>query len=413
MKFSDPIYPIVAGVGSALLVLVLVLGGLWINREQVLVSVIEDSLRLDSPSTGGGGASSGLAGLLSGEKTIVEVVGEANPAVVSVIGTKEVAVNRLPEVFLDPFFGDFFERFGVLPPPSQPETTERRQVSGGSGFFVSADGLVVTNRHVVADSEADYEIFTGDGRSFSAEVIARDAVLDIAILRVEAKNSPYLRFGDSDEIQLGQTVVVIGNALGEFQNTVSVGVVSGLSRSIVAGDALGSTELLDEVIQTDAAINPGNSGGPMLDLNGNVIGVSVAVASGSENIGFALPASSVAQVVESIKTHGEIIRPYLGIRYVRVTPEISRQRGLPVDYGALIIGNENYPAVVAGSPASRAGLLEGDIILEIDGVVLDHRHNLAGVIRQKKIGETISLRVRRDSREIDLRATLDRMPAEF
>jgi len=232
--------------------------------------------------------------------SVVQAVQKANPAVVSIVITKDVPVieryyERVPNPY--DFFGDFFSI-----PRYRENGTEEREIGGGSGFFVSADGLIVTNQHVVSDKEAEYTVYTNDGKKHPARVAAQDERQDIALIKIDQElgsDYPYLTFGESKNLDLGQTVIAIGNALGEFRNTVSVGVVSGLSRSIIAGSSVGTIEELNEVIQTDAAINPGNSGGPLLDLQGNVIGVNVAVAVGSQNIGFALPSDVVKGAVES------------------------------------------------------------------------------------------------------------------
>ena len=203
-----------------------------------------------------------------------------------------------------------------------------------------------------------------------------------------------MTLGNSDSLEVGQSVIAIGNALGEYRNTVSVGVISGLARSITAGDNSGHTEVLDHVIQTDAAINPGNSGGPLLDLSGKVIGVNVAIAQDSQSIGFALPVNSIKGAVESVKATGKIVRPYLGVRYIAVNPEIKEKNNLTVDYGVLVKqgATQSDLAVIPGSPADKAGIVENDIILEVDGVKLDENTGLASVIRQKKIGQVIKLK---------------------
>jgi len=234
--------------------------------------------------------------VFSQESSVVNTVKKTNPAVISIVITKDVpkyeAYNNPNQInpFGDPFgiSGLFFNI-----PQYRQNGTEKKQVGGGSGFLVSPDGLIVTNKHVVSQTNVDYSVFTNDGKKHEATVVARDPLLDIALLKITGSNYPHLTLGNSDSLLTGQTVIAIGNALGEFRNTVSVGVVSGLARSITAGDSSGNIELLDHVIQTDAAINPGNSGGPLLDLQGRVIGVNVAVAQGSQNIGFALPINSV------------------------------------------------------------------------------------------------------------------------
>nr|MCW1892225.1 PDZ domain-containing protein [Candidatus Uhrbacteria bacterium] len=220
-------------------------------------------------------------------------------------------------------------------------------------------------------------------------------------------------FGDSDKIEVGQTAVAIGNALAEFRNTVSVGVISGLSRSITAGDGMGSSERLDGVIQTDAAINPGNSGGPLLDLDGNVIGVNVATA-GAENIGFALPANTVKTVAAAVQKDGKISRPYLGIRYIPIDADLKKRNTLSVDYGVLVVRGDQISdlAVVPGSPADKAGIVENDIVLTIDGEKIDETHALATLLRKKNIGDTITLTVLHKGSEKTVDVKLEAFPGE-
>lgn len=396
---------------SSLLTLVLVAGVAYLTKDRIteyLTSSVRSELstQLQEPATK-------RTVIETVEDRVVDTIAEANPAVVSIVVTKDVPVyERYYEQF-DPF-GGFFGGFSV--PRVREQGTEEREVGGGSGFIVSADGLVVTNRHVVADPSAQYTAVLSDGANATATVVARDPVLDIAILQIESaddRSFPYLEFGDSRSLQVGQTVIAIGNALAEFDNSVSSGIVSGLSRSIIAGDGRGMNERLDEVIQTDAAINPGNSGGPLLDLQGRVIGVNVAVSRGAENIGFALPAHAVEQVVRSVQEHGEIVRPYLGVRYTMITPRMVELNDLPVEYGALIIRGETADelAVVPGSPAAAAGLTEGDIILSIDGVSLQDT-SLAQAIRGLPVGEPISVRIFRDDEEITQSVVLEQRNVE-
>jgi serine protease Do len=353
--------------------------------------------------------------LVTQESLVIDAVKRTRPAVISIVITKDVPVIEQYYEEINPFFDFFGDDFGFRVPRYREKGVEPREVGSGSGFLISPDGLAVTNRHVVNDEDASYTAFTNDGEKHEVEVIAKDPFFDIAIIKLKGKGEgeyAYLSFADSDTIQVGQTVIAIGNALGEFRNTVSVGVVSGLSRSIIAGDESGRSELLDEVIQTDAAINPGNSGGPLLNLNGRVVGVNVAVARGSENIGFALPANIVKTIVESVEQHGKIVRPFLGVRYMVITKELKEKNKLPVDYGMLIVRGENPGelAVVPGSPADKAGLVENDIILEVDGVKLDGDKTLASVIRRKQVGDTIKLKVLSKGEEKIITATLEEMP---
>lgn len=344
---------------------------------------------------------------------VTDVVAEVNPAVVSIVITEEVPI--IEEYYENPF-EDIFgsdSPFGFSIPRYRQNGTEEQEVGGGSGFLISSDGYVVTNAHVIISDEADYSVLLNDETSYEAEVIATDEVLDVALLKIETDEAlPYVEFGDSDELELGQGVIAIGNALGEYRNTVSTGVISGLSRSIVASNGYSAPETLDNVIQTDAAINPGNSGGPLLDFAGRVVGINVAVASGSENIGFALPANAVRDSIESMKENGRVIRPYLGVRYIPVTESVQEKNSLEVDYGALILRGEERDelAVLPGSPADKAGLEEYDIILEIDGERIDEEHTLESLIRDKQVGDTIELKVLHDGDEKTIDIKLEERP---
>lgn len=352
----------------------------------------------------------------SREQVIVNIVEKVNPAVVSVVVTKDVPIiERYYEDYGgtgNPFFDEFFG-FGFQQPQYRENGTQEREIGGGSGFFVSADGLVVTNRHVVDDPEANYTILTNDGDQLDAEILAIDPSIDIAILKVEEGDFTYLDFAQSEDVKVGQTAIAIGNALAEFRNSVSVGVVSGLSRSIVAGSGFGQAESLDNVIQTDTAINPGNSGGPLMNIRGEVIGVNVAVAQGSENIGFALPADIVSRIVESVKENGEIVRPYLGVRYIPVTEGLAERNNLDIDYGSLVQRGETREelAVMPGSPADKAGLRENDIILAVDGKQITLDHSLATILREKEVDQTIELKVFRAGEEITVSVTLEKAPS--
>lgn len=354
---------------------------------------------------------------LSSEEAVVQAVEKSNPAVVSIVVTQDVPIieqfyEDTPAAPFEDFFGnEFFTPFRFRVPQYRERGTQEQEVGGGSGFLVSADGLIATNRHVVDLEEADYTVFTSDGTKHAAQVVARDPVNDLAIIKIEGTNFPFLEFADSDALKVGQTVIAIGNALAEFQNTVSVGVVSGLSRSILAGDRVGRTEQLEEVIQTDAAINPGNSGGPLLNLEGKVVGVNVAVALGSQNVGFALPANILREVVESVEATGRIVRPFLGVRYTMLTPALAEQEQLPIQQGALIVAGEGESAIVPGSPAAAVGLQEGDIILEINGIKLDEKNSLARQIRDHTAGTVITLKYWRTGQEHQTQATLGEAPA--
>jgi serine protease Do len=273
---------------------------------------------------------SGYAPQTVEEQKVVSAVKEVSPAVVSIVVTKDVPVME-----------QYYERdfFGNPVPMYRQNGTEKKEVGGGTGFIISEDGLVVTNKHVVLDESADYTVFTNSGRKFEAKVLARDPVQDLAILKIDqtqqvdengnysVEKFPVVKLGDSDNLEIGQTVIAIGNALGEFRNTVSSGVVSGLGRKITASDSSGAlVETLENVIQTDAAINKGNSGGPLLNLKGEVIGINTAVASGAQSIGFALPINKVKRAIEQVKNTGEIIYPFIGVRYVLINEQVKQEK---------------------------------------------------------------------------------------
>ncbi|MDP3975156.1 MAG: trypsin-like peptidase domain-containing protein [Candidatus Jorgensenbacteria bacterium] len=336
------------------------------------------------------------------EEAVVKAVETAAESVVSIVISKDVAV--IEQCPYDPFSGippefrDFFGGgFGGFTAPCE-RGTELRDVGGGSGFLVSADGLVVTNKHVVADTKAAYTVFTNDGKKFQAEVVARDPLQDLAVLRIQGTGFTPARLGNSDTLKLGQTAIAIGNSLGEFRNTVSVGVISGLARTITAsGEGVG-TEVIQGVIQTDAAINLGNSGGPLLNLKGEVVGISVAVASGAENIGFAIPINRATRAIESVKKTGTISTSYLGVRYKMV------------EGGALVRGTAEGPGVIPDSPAADAGLRAEDLILAINGEKLTKENPLGAVIQKYNAGDAVTLSIRRGEAALSIPVTLGERP---
>lgn len=346
---------------------------------------------------------------VSQEELVVAAVKKATPSVVSIIITKDLPVMEQyfqeynpfgNDDFFKQFFGeDFFAPFQI--PQYRQKGTEKKEIGGGTGFIVSSDGLILTNSHVVSDTEAEYTVLTNEGEKISARVLARDPIEDLAVLKIERNNLPVVELGNSDNIQIGQTVIAIGNALGEFRNTVSVGVISGLKRSISANTSFGQKENLSEVIQTDAAINPGNSGGPLLNLKGQAVGINVAMAQGAENIGFSLPINKAKRDIEQVKQKGKIVYPFLGVRYIVINSQIKEQNNLPVDYGALILRgeNENELAVIPGSPADKAGLVENDIILEINGQKITQESPLVQLIMKYQPNETVSLKILHQGQE--------------
>ncbi len=352
------------------------------------------------------------------DSLLVDLVEKNSPGVVSVVITKDVPIIRQQP--LNPFggFPFFFGPEGLPSPLEEENETREQQVGSGSGFFVSSDGLIVTNRHVVSDMDASYTIITKGGTEYPATVLARDPNNDIAVLKIEAKNKdevfPTLTLGDSDAIKVGQTAIAIGNPLGEFANSVSRGIISGLGRNVDASSGFGEEERLSNIIQTDAAINPGNSGGPLFGLNQAVIGVNVAVAQGAENIGFALPINSVKRVIEEVRTTGRISTPYLGVRHALVNASIQAENNLPEEYGALVIRGQSVTdlAVLPNSPADKAGIREGDVILEIDGTKIDEDHPLGSLIGNHKVGDEVTVKILSKGDTKDIRVRLEERPQE-
>jgi len=281
--------------------------------------------------------------------------------------------------------------------------------AAGTGFIITSDGLILTNKHVASDLTAAYTVVTYDGTAYDAKVQSKDPVYDLAVLKIEARNLPVVDLGDSSDLQIGQYVVAVGNALGQFSNTVTAGIISGKGRQIDASSETGvGSETLSGLLQTDAAINPGNSGGPLVNLAGQVVGINTAVASGAQGIGFAIPINSAKADIDSIKSTGAIVRPYLGVRYVEITPDIAKANELAVDYGALIQGaGLGSPAIVSGSPADKAGLMENDIITEVNGTKIDQNNSLLTLIQQFKVGDNITLKVLSGGKTKEVKVTLD------
>lgn len=311
---------------------------------------------------------------------IIDVVKKANPAVVSITGVTQT-LN---------FFGG-----------------TSQSTSSGTGFIVQADGLIVTNKHVVSDTSTKYTVYTDDGKSYDAAIKAIDPVFDIAILKIDATGLSTVELGSSDSLEPGQTAIAIGNALGQYQNSVTVGVISAVGRVIQASDSTGtSTESLDNVIQTDAAINSGNSGGPLLNIGGQVIGVNTAVDSSGQSIGFALPVNLVKSALDTYLAQGKIVRPMLGVRYLSLTKEIATANNLSVSEGALIYSGTNSSAIVSGSPAEKAGLRSGDIIIKIGDEKITANNSLVSLITKHSVGESVKIVYLRDGKEVTTTAVL-------
>ncbi len=332
--------------------------------------------------------------ILREESVVIEVAENVSPSVVTIGISKTQRVLEFPTL-------PGFESFFGLPESGTREEEIEQDIA--TGFIITADGLIVTNKHVVADSQARYRVIAQDDKTYEVEKIYRDPANDIAILKINASGLPPVELGDSSNLKVGQFVIAIGTALGEFRHTVTTGVISGLGRGITAGSPLeGYVEELDNVIQTDAAINPGNSGGPLLNSAGQVIGINVAVAAAGENIGFALPINIVKESINNFNQTGQFSRPFLGIRYRMISREAAIMNEIPE--GAYVA------EVITDSPAERAGIQAGDIITHLDNQRLaEVEGGLAVVISKKKVGDSISITIWRDGEEIKTSAVLTEM----
>lgn len=344
------------------------------------------------------------------EQQIISTVKKASPAVVSIIISKDFPkIKKQIQQEFGPL--DLFEFFG-LPKPEMPELPRMKdgkvKIGGGSGFIISADGMILTNRHVISDKEANYTVVLSNGKEYKSKVLAIDPLNDIAIIKIDAKNLSFLKLGDSTKAELGQTIIAIGYALGEFQNTVSVGVVSGLSRYISAiTDMTGHAEHLRGLIQTDAAINPGNSGGPLVNLRGEVVGINTAIVYGAQNIGFAIPINSVQKDLDELKKYGKIRQPFLGIRYMLLNKVVKEKFSLPFDYGALIIREPGGIAVVPGSAADKADLRENDIILECNNKKINAENTIVDIISSSQIGSMLEFKIFRKGKTKKIKVKLE------
>lgn len=272
---------------------------------------------------------------------------------------------------------------------------------GGSGFVVRSDGLIVTNRHVVEDGSAQYSVVTSDGKSYDARVVAKDTIADLALVKISATGLTVAELGDSDKLALGQKVIAIGNTLGQYQNSVTTGVVSGIGRNITAGGRLGAGEQLDNVIQTDAAINPGNSGGPLVNLSGQVVGINTAIDAQGQLVGFAIPINSVKGQIQTVAAGGEITRPQLGVRYIPITKEFAAVNDMDITEGALVARGSTAAevAVVPGGPADLAGIREGDILITINNTKITETKSLASILQQFKPGDSVRVKFIRQGKE--------------
>ena len=334
------------------------------------------------------------------QKQAVTTESELISRVAQEVGDSVVSINVTSQGLRESFFG----------------TQSVAQRSAGTGIIIDSNGTVLTNRHVIPANARSVTLTLSDGTELpNVEVIGRTGdndPLDIAFLKITDKKGKDLKpakLGDSSKVDVGHKVIAIGNALGQFQNTVTSGIISGYGRSVEAGDE-SSSESLQNLFQTDASINQGNSGGPLVDINGEVIGINTAVAGDAENIGFAIPINDVQGLIKSVLKDGKLLRPYLGVRYVTLTDQYAYQLNLSVKRGAYVIAGTGQSAVVPGSPAEKSGLREKDTITKIDGVKIDEKNSLISVLGRHSVGDKVKLTIIRDGKEQSIDVTLEAAP---
>ena len=343
------------------------------------------------------------------EGTVEAIVEKIKPAVVSIIIKKEVETggNSINDFFnfRDPFNFKFFflddEETQPKDNRDQDNNKEKTKIGGGTGFFISEDGLILTNKHVVNDDDAELLIITDDGREYEAEVKALDPFFDLAIIQIDGDDFSSIDLGDSDNLKIGQTVLAVGNALAEFGGTVTKGIISAKERSTIASDGAGMAERLEGVLQTDASINPGNSGGPLVNLAGEAIAINTAIANSAEGIGFAIPINDAKIAVKTYLERGKIIRPQLGLRYRMITESLAKKNNLEVTEGALVIRGDDLDelAVIPGGAADKAGIEENDIILEVNGERVNQKNSLTRLIQKNAVDDEITMKILHDGKE--------------
>lgn len=388
IRISPQLRMFLLGLAVSGLILVSFFGGALADRVFVIrpLDALVQRTSMALPAT----SNTGLGGILTPSGSVADVAEQASGSVVT------VAVKTQRPVLDNSIFG----LFGV---PSTGQT-ELVQQDIGTGFVVDGQGLIVTNRHVVSNLQAEYLIIDRQDREYTVANIYRDPTNDIAILQVTGLSVDPLPLGDSDRIRVGQDVIAIGTALGEFRHTVTTGVVSGLGRGVTAGDPFGrAIESLENVIQTDAAINPGNSGGPLLDSTGSVIGVNVAVTAGAQNIGFAIPINIIKASIDNFNQTGQFNRPLLGIQYQTISEQAAIANEVP--QGALVL------EVMSGTAAAEAGLQPRDIITEFDGQDL-REEELSALINRKRVGDRVQISYWRDGQQATVQIILRSRQAE-
>lgn len=335
---------------------------------------------------------------LTSENFITDVVNMAGPAVVRINASRTVT-TQAPEMFNDPFFRQFFgDRV-----PQMPEKQIERGT--GSGFIINSNGQIITNAHVI-DGADEVTVTLKDGRTLKGRVLGTDALTDIAVVKVEAENLPTVKIGNSDRMKVGEWAIAIGNPLG-LDNTVTTGIISATDRN---SSQIGVGDKRVAFLQTDAAINPGNSGGPLLNDQGEVIGVNTAIIQGAQGIGFAIPINKAQQIAQELIANGKVEHAFLGVQMAEITPELKQtlkeSKGLTIDAdkGILIVG------VVPNSPAARAGIKAGDIVQAINDRPISTPTQVQDVVEKTEIGEALPLTVERNGKTLNLNVKVGLLP---
>lgn len=347
-----------------------------------------------------------------------ETIKKVMPAVVTITISKSLEDI---EKEIPPELMPMLPMEGLPIPPDAVDAHGMVKIGSGSGFVVDPKGTILTNKHVVMDKNAEYTVLTNDGKKFRAEILARDPIDDVAIIKINTKDLPTLELGDSIHLELGQPVLAIGNALGLFKNTVSSGIISGLARSIQAAAEMPEGKPLDPargkqlpmvqemrgLVQTDAAINPGNSGGPLINIEGRVVGINTAIVFGAQNLSFAIPINAAKRDLEDLKKHGRIKRPLLGLRYISIDDNLKEKMKLSVNHGAMIIGQGPlHNGVIPHTPAEKAGLKVKDIVLEINGIKITPEKTIQDFLEELSVGDVLRMKVMRGRKEFEVKVTL-------
>jgi serine protease Do len=334
----------------------------------------------------------------SAPASFAELAKKVGPAVVNISTVKRVKGVEGMGQFKQPFgredpFEEFFKKFFGDQMPR-----EFKQRSMGSGFFIDPDGDIITNNHVVASADK-IEVRLSDNKTYEAEIVGRDPKTDLALIRVKGKGSfPYLELGDSDSINVGDWVVAVGNPFG-LENTVTAGIISAKQRNIGAGP-------YDDFLQTDASINPGNSGGPLLNLEGEVIGINTAIVATGQGIGFAIPANLAKNIVSQLKNKGKVVRGWLGVMIQKITPELMKSFSLKEERGALVAD------LTPNGPADKAGIKRGDVIIEFNGKQMGEWAELPQIVASTEVGKAVPVKVIREGKEKTVQVTIGELEEE-